>query len=89
MQIRGTKHFITTCSHTRIAIGCQTHTVAEWQSGFKAIGKDRGYTADQIAEYALIIEFVASWVKAKFGKQEPVKASPIRNAKGQFAQRAS
>ena len=79
LQIQGSRHFVTTCSHAKIQIGCQCHSVAEWQESFKNIDHDSGYTPDQISEYGLLIALCADWLKLKFSG-----TSSQRDAKGRF-----
>ena len=78
MQIQGTRHFVTTCDHSNIRIGCHKHTPEYWKKHFKTIGKANGYTNEQIEEYGIIIDMCSKWMKLKFGKQ--VK----RDSKGRF-----
>ena len=59
--IQGSRHALTLCSHTQIAIGCHVHTIAEWKKTYKAVGKAEGYTPEQIAEYG---EYIALFAKA-------------------------
>ena len=88
LQIQGTKHFVTTCTHTHISIGCQKFTVSEWQGSYQQIGKQQGYTPDQIAEYGMLIALCADWLKAKFPAKEAIaEAKPLRDAKGRFVKR--
>ena len=51
LYIQGTKHALTLCSFTQIAIGCHVHDIPYWQEHYKAIGRSEGYTKEQIAEY--------------------------------------
>jgi len=78
--ISGTKHSVTTCTHTKIQIGCQCYSVAQWQAHYKSIGKAQGYTPDQVEEYGMILALCADWLKAKFGTENV----SIRDAKGRF-----
>lgn len=47
----GTKHPLSLCSLTQIAIGCRVHDFAYWLEHGPAIGRSEGYTIEQIAEY--------------------------------------
>ena len=82
LQVKGTQHHVTTCTHTLIQIGCQQHPASYWLEHYKAIGRANGYTADQIAEYGLILKLVASWLEMKFGKTAPKLDSRGRFVKG-------
>jgi len=84
LQIQASKHFVTTCSHTQIAIGCQVRTVTEWSQHYQAIGRSHGYTPDQIAEYGLLLAFAGQWLDTKFGGKS---SKPVRDAKGRFVGR--
>jgi hypothetical protein len=58
--VQGSKHECSNVKHGYIAIGCETHTFAEWQVNFESIGRANGYNTKQIAEYKAIIDlFVA------------------------------
>ena len=85
LQIQGSKHFVVTGSHTHIAIGCQNHTISEWQNNFQKIGIDNDYTSDQITEYGLFIALCAEWLKSKFPSEN--KGKPTRDARGRFSKK--
>jgi acyl-[acyl carrier protein]--UDP-N-acetylglucosamine O-acyltransferase len=59
-QIQGSRHILTLCSPTQIAVGCHIHDITRWQKHFKAIGKTEGYTREEIEEYGLHIDYLAS-----------------------------
>ena len=82
LQVKGTQHHVTTCTHTLIQIGCRRHPANYWLKHYKAIGKANGYTADQIAEYGLILKMAESWLEMKFGKTTPKRDSRGRFVKG-------
>jgi hypothetical protein len=63
LYIQGTRHTVTLCSHTQIAIGCHVHDIKEWQKHYRAIGKKEGYTREQIAEYRAYINLCAKTAK--------------------------
>ena len=63
LYIQGSRHALTLCSHTQIAIGCHVHTIAEWKKTYKAVGKAEGYTPEQIAEYGRHIAYIAKEAK--------------------------
>jgi hypothetical protein len=54
--IQGTKHAITNSSCGHLTIGCKTLTFAEWKKQYKDIGKENGYTPEQIKEYGAHIK---------------------------------
>ena len=45
---------------TRLAIGCQCHTLAHWRKNYKAIGKENNYSPQQIAQYGQLIKAIKS-----------------------------
>ena len=63
LYIQGTKHSLTLCSHTQIAIGCHVHSIAEWKKHYKAIGRKEGYTPAQIKEYGTYITLLSATAK--------------------------
>ena len=62
LQIRGTRHFLTTSSHTKITIGCVTHTTDFWLKNYQEIGKKEGYSEEEIEEYRLLITTAVRWL---------------------------
>jgi hypothetical protein len=52
------------------AIGCHSHPITDWLKNYQTIGINENYTPDQIAEYGLILNFAAEWLKLKFGEQQ-------------------
>jgi len=56
LQVQGTKHFITACSKTELQIGCHRFSFSHWKKNFKTIGKENGYTPDEIKEYGMYID---------------------------------
>ena len=58
LYIQGTRPAATNCKRGSIAIGCEIHTFAKWQRDYEKIFKAKGYTAEQIAEYKKIIDFI-------------------------------
>ena len=56
LYIQGSMHAATNYAHGKIAIGCQIRTFQEWAASYKQIGKENGYSAEQIAEYKAIID---------------------------------
>ena len=55
LQIQGTKHFFNICAKGKIQIGCKSFEIEYWESNFETIGKEQGYTEEQIKEYGLYI----------------------------------
>jgi hypothetical protein len=61
--IQGTKHSLTLCSLTQIAVGCHIHDIPDWLKRYRAIGRAEGYTKEQIAEYGLHLAYLAALAK--------------------------
>ena len=61
LYIQGTKHAMTLCSFTEIAIGCTVHSIVDWKKKYKTIGAKAGYTKAEIKEYG---EYIAMFAKA-------------------------
>jgi carbonic anhydrase/acetyltransferase-like protein (isoleucine patch superfamily) len=70
--IQGSRHALTLCSLTQIAIGCHVHDITEWLKRYKAIGRSEGYTKDQITEYG---EHIAHLAKIAERLRAPEKES--------------
>ena len=64
--MHGSKHSVTTCSHTSLQIGCKKFTVSEWKLKFREIGQQEEYNESEILEYGIIIELAAQWLESKF-----------------------
>ena len=58
LLVQGTKHTATNCKHGFIAIGCQVHTFAHWQTHVESIARSHGYTEVEVAEYRSIVDFM-------------------------------
>ena len=62
LQIQGTRHFMNYTMKNgipSIAIGCECHSIEDWQLNGEEIGKQNGYTDSQISEYRIYIELFA------------------------------
>ena len=77
--IQASRHSVTTCTHTKIQIGCQCLTAEDWIANYERIGRENRYTPEQIAEYGIILRFASDWLKMKFGAN-----NPKRDARGRF-----
>jgi hypothetical protein len=58
LQIQGSRHFVNVCNKFVLRIGCNEFTFEHWKENFKTIGKENGYTAEEITEYGLYINLV-------------------------------
>jgi hypothetical protein len=67
LYIQGTRHSITLCSFTEIAIGCHVHTISFWKKEYKKIGAEEGYSKVEIKEYFEYITLLANAAK-RFSK---------------------
>ena len=56
LQICGSNHFVNICAYGRIQIGCYNKSFEEWQNEFEQVGKENGYTQQQIKEYKMYID---------------------------------
>jgi hypothetical protein len=63
LTITGSAHAVSLVSYTQIAIGCQIRDFADWLKNYKTIGKENGYTAEQIKEYGEIIKYLVEAAK--------------------------
>ena len=59
LAVQGTKHLVYQHSRGKIGVGCQVHTIAAWLKNFAEIGKEFGYSEEEIEEYGRILRFVA------------------------------
>jgi hypothetical protein len=64
LQIQGTRHFCyasptVTGESIWLGIGCEFHSIEWWLENFESVGKSKGYTTEQIAEYKLYIDLFA------------------------------
>ena len=50
-QINGSQHKIQYLAGDYIQIGCEIHTTQHWRDHYRKIGKQHGYTEEQIQEY--------------------------------------
>ncbi|MGA9668264.1 MAG: polymer-forming cytoskeletal protein [Terracidiphilus sp.] len=62
--LQGSRHALTLCSRTHIAIGCHVHDISYWLEHFKAIGKVERYTEAQIEEYGRHLNYFAEIAKS-------------------------
>ena len=61
--LQGSRHALTLCSLTQLAIGCHIHDFAYWTKHASAIGRAEGYTKEQIAEYKRHITYLTAIAK--------------------------
>jgi len=64
----GTAHFITECKIGFLQIGCICKSFKEWLKEYKDVGKQAGYTTEQIKEYGIYIETAIAISKLKLNK---------------------
>jgi len=67
LRIAGTRHAIIAVDAENVSIGCMRHDLTWWQEHYAAVGRSEGYTATQVEEYRLHIEYVAAWLEARKG----------------------
>jgi UDP-3-O-[3-hydroxymyristoyl] glucosamine N-acyltransferase len=65
IQIQGTKHLLYQYDYNQLGIGCEIHMIEEWKKNYKEIGKQHGYTDEEIKEYKLYIDLAAKRMMKK------------------------
>ena len=55
-------HRVCVASDSNLLIGCEEHTIHEWESLYKSIGAKHGYSDQQVEEYAMYIEMAKKWM---------------------------
>ena len=58
LTITGSAHTVNLVSYTQIAVGCKIHDFAYWLKNYKTVGKENGYTPEQIKEYGEILNYL-------------------------------
>lgn len=77
-HIVGSRHVLSQLDRKRIRIGCQERTIQDWLNNFRKIGRDWGYTAEQIAEYGHYIRAIAARMGVKSSVKKPVVKKKAR-----------
>ena len=65
LRITGTSHPICAIDEENVSIGCMRNSLAWWREHYSAVGRNERYSAAQIEEYRLHIEYVATWMSAR------------------------
>ena len=63
LTITGSAHPVSLVSYTQIAVGCEIHDFAYWLKNYKTVGKENGYTPEQIKEYGEILNYLVKAAK--------------------------
>ena len=63
LTITGSAHTVSLVSYTQIAVGCEIHDFAYWLKNYKTVGKENGYTPEQIKEYGEILNYLVKAAK--------------------------
>ena len=63
LTIPGSAHSVSLVSYTQIAIGCKIHDFAYWLKNYETVGKENGYTPEQIKEYGEILNYLVKAAK--------------------------
>ena len=63
LTITGSAHTVSLVSYTQIAVGCKIHDFAYWLKNYKTVGKENGYTPEQIKEYGEILNYLVKAAK--------------------------
>jgi hypothetical protein len=67
--IQGTNHTLTVIGEN-IKIGCENHSLKEWEANYKIIGKANGYTEVEISEYYEYILFAGKQIRNSLHKEK-------------------
>ena len=65
LRITGTRHPICAIDEGNVSIGCMRNSLAWWREHYSAVGRNERYSAEQIEEYRLHIEYVATWMSVR------------------------
>ena len=80
LTITGSAHSVSLVSYTQIAIGCKIHDFAYWLKNYKTVGKENGYTPEQIKEYGEILNYLVKAAKPYIKRNKAkVKQSTHKN----------
>jgi hypothetical protein len=63
LYIQGSRHALTLCSFTQIAVGCHVYDIPDWLNRFRVIGRVECYTEEQIEEYGVYLNLMAETAK--------------------------
>ena len=63
LTITGSAHSVSLVSYTQIAVGCEIHDFAYWLKNYETVGKENGYTPEQIKEYGEILNYLVKAAK--------------------------
>ena len=74
LEINGSAHVVTLVSYTQIAIGCQVRTFSDWLKNYKTIGKENGYSFEQIKEYGEILKYLVKAAKVYIKRNQKLIA---------------
>ena len=69
--ISASRHTVSYWGEDVIQIGCKRYTISEWQKHFRIIGEAEGYSPEQMEEYKVYIDLIATMHKT--WKVEKVK----------------
>jgi hypothetical protein len=72
LRIAGSRHALIAVDEDNVSIGCLRHSLAWWSEHFADVGNRENYTAKQIEEYRMHLEYVGQWLAArKQFKEQP------------------
>ena len=63
LVIEGLKFPIKVISHTRIKIGCKSHTVAEWKRLGSKLAKSENVSKDELSDLRYHFNGTVKWMK--------------------------
>jgi len=62
LRIAGSRHALIAVDEDNVSIGCLRHSLAWWCEHYAAVGSRESYTAQQIEEYRMHLEYAAQWL---------------------------
>ena len=65
LYLQGSKYSVCRCSKSNVMIGCEDHSIDEWLSRYSEIGRDNGYSEEEIEEYGLYLELFSEIIEKK------------------------
>jgi hypothetical protein len=71
LRLNSTRHAIIAIDSGNVSIGCHRKTLAEWLTVYEDIGRQEGYTEDQIVEYGRHLKYVQKWLAKRPAKGQP------------------
>ncbi len=64
IQIQGSMHYVNCSDGENIQIGCKSFTPEWWAENYIEVGRQQGYSDEQIEEYKRYIDLVTAMIKS-------------------------